>query len=221
MSFQPTPPSTIPSLKLFYSPGACSFVPHVALLEAHLPVETILARVGSMSAEFTAINPKRRVPVLVIDNEIITEMAAVLTAIHSLAPGAQLFGKSTLETIRVYEWLNWLSTVAHAQAVGSIWRSERFTNNVEHYGSIKARGMEVVQEVYEKIEGHIAETERVFAVGEGFTVVDPFFVVLYCWGFRFWFEMGDKYPAYRVYAERLLQRESFRKAREVHVDISV
>ncbi|KAL4943225.1 hypothetical protein BDV06DRAFT_190525 [Aspergillus oleicola] len=221
MALQPTTPTTLPSLKLFYSPGACSFVPHVALCEANLPVETILARVGSMSAEFTAINPKRRVPVLAIDNEIITEMSAVLTAIHTLAPQANLFGKSTMETIRVYEWLNYLSTVAHAQAVGSIWRTERFTNNTEHYGSIKARGMEVVQEVYANIEGHINERERMFAVGEGLTVVDPFFVVLYCWGFRLGIEMGANYPAYKAYAERLLTRESFRKAREVHVDISV
>jgi glutathione S-transferase len=61
-------------LKLFYSPSTCSFVPHVAFLETNLNVDLILARAGHMTPDFISINPKRRVPVLVInDTEIITE----------------------------------------------------------------------------------------------------------------------------------------------------
>ncbi|KAJ5988514.1 hypothetical protein N7481_003724 [Penicillium waksmanii] len=77
-----------PELKLWFSPRACSFVPHVALCEAGLKAELILAEVGAK--EFKSLNPKGRVPVLAIGDDIITEMSAVLTGISSLAPEAHL-----------------------------------------------------------------------------------------------------------------------------------
>ncbi|UKZ81488.1 hypothetical protein TrVFT333_009260 [Trichoderma virens FT-333] len=83
-------------LTLFWSPGACSFVPHVALCETGLKFDLVLAKVGHMTKEFEAINPKRRVPVLVMGKEIITEMAAVLTAIATAAPEAHIFGQTPL-----------------------------------------------------------------------------------------------------------------------------
>lgn len=56
-----------------------------------------------MAKEFEAINPKRRVPVLIMEKEVITEMSAVLTAIATVTPEAHNFGKTPLEKIRVYE----------------------------------------------------------------------------------------------------------------------
>lgn len=59
-------------LTLFYSPVTCSFVPHVALCEAGLEFQLVLAQVGHMTKEFESINPKRRVPVLIMDKEVTT-----------------------------------------------------------------------------------------------------------------------------------------------------
>ncbi|KAL2856638.1 hypothetical protein BJY01DRAFT_231257 [Aspergillus pseudoustus] len=171
-----------PSLKLLHSPGACSF-PNL-----------ILARVGQMTPEFASINPKRRVPVLAIDNEVITEMSAVLTSISSLAPEKNLLGRSTIETIRVYEWLNWLSTVVHSQAMGSIWRTERYSNDPAVYPAIREKGLETIRECYAMINEKVAEPGTGFAVGKGFTAVDPFLLVLYCWASRLEKDMGQDYP---------------------------
>jgi hypothetical protein len=53
--------------------GACSFAPHVAIIEAGLEAELILAQLGSMTKEFEALNLKLKlkVPVLAMDDEII------------------------------------------------------------------------------------------------------------------------------------------------------
>jgi glutathione S-transferase len=158
--------SSQPPLKLYYSPGACSFVPHVALLEADLNVDLILARVGQMTPEFSSINPKRRVPVLVINIiDIITEMSAVLAAISSLSPETNLLGRTALKTIRVYKWLNWLSTVAHGQALGSIWRPKRYSNDPSIYPAIREKGLETIRECYKIINEKVAEPGMGFAVG--------------------------------------------------------
>lgn len=207
------------SLKLWYSPGACSFVPHVALCEAGLEADLILAQVGNMSAEFKALNPKSRVPVLAIGDEVITEMSAVLNGISSLAPEAHLFGRTTMETIRVYEWLNYLSTTAHAQSFASIWRTERFTRDIEIYPSIQARGVENVKDVYALVEGKLSEHQSDYAVGDSFTVVDPFLVLIYCWAERLHIKMEAAYPRYTAYVQRLLERPSFIGASRLHRNV--
>ncbi|KAJ5305183.1 uncharacterized protein N7443_004843 [Penicillium atrosanguineum] len=181
--------NTTPTVRLWYSPGACSFVPHVALGEAGIKADLILAQVGAMAEEFQAVNPKRRVPVLAIDDEVITEMAAILTAVSSLAPESKLLGRTTLETIRVYEWLNYFSTTAHAQAVASVFRTERFTNDPSTYPAIRQKGRETIQEVYALIEEKLKASGTQFAVGDSFTVADACLVLLYLWASRLNIEM--------------------------------
>jgi glutathione S-transferase len=146
-------------------------------------------------------------------------MSAVLTGIALLAPEAHLFGQSTMEKIRVYEWLNYLSTTAHAQSFASVWRTERFTNDPELYPSIQARGLENVRDIYALIEGKLSEHESDYAVGTSFTVVDPFLVLMYCWAERLKIEMETTNPRYTTYVRRLLKRQSVVEARKIHVNV--
>ena len=69
------------NLELFYSPNACSLVPYLALKEAgaQFNIRPInLAKKEQMSEEYLKINPKHRVPVLVIDGEPLTENVSCL-----------------------------------------------------------------------------------------------------------------------------------------------
>ena len=58
--------------KLYYSPGACSLSPHIALREAGLPFELAMASTKTKKladgSDFNAINPKSQVPVLEFDD---------------------------------------------------------------------------------------------------------------------------------------------------------
>lgn len=92
-----------PVLKPSYSPGACSFAAQVTLLEAELQPELISVQMGRMTEEFSRMNPKRRVPVLAIGDQVITGMPAILTAISALNPSQKLMGQNTIETVRAYE----------------------------------------------------------------------------------------------------------------------
>lgn len=207
-------------LTLFWSPGACSFVPHVALCETGLKHDLVLAKVGHMTKEFEAINPKRRVPVLIMGSEVITEMAAVLTAIATAAPDSHIFGKTPLEKIRVYEWLNYLSTTAHGQAIAEIWRTERFTNNPEIYPQLRAKGYETMREIFAHIETKFKESNITeFAVGKSYTAADGFLSVLYLWTARFTevtIDIDNDYPVYAAYVKKMLQRNAFIEARRIH-----
>jgi Glutathione S-transferase, N-terminal domain len=65
-------------MKLFYSPGACSLSPHIALLEAGIPFTLSKVDLKNKKVEsgedFNGVNGKGYVPVLQLDNgQILTE----------------------------------------------------------------------------------------------------------------------------------------------------
>jgi glutathione S-transferase len=56
------------TLKLYFAPGACSFVPHVLLEASGAAFEPVMVKLHKgeqQSPEYRAINPRAQVPVLV------------------------------------------------------------------------------------------------------------------------------------------------------------
>jgi glutathione S-transferase len=196
----------MPTIKFYYSPGACSIASHILLREIGASFEGIEISVkAGAPEELRGINPKMRVPVLSIDDQIITETPAIMTAISQLLPDKYLMGRSNLETVRVYEWLNWLSGTLHGQAFGGLFRPYRYSDDPNAHPSIKAKSRKTVEECFDKIELDISGT---YALGGGFTVVDPFLYVFYRWGASLGMEM-KRYPRWRNLIATLGARQSF------------
>src|SRR5258708_15954184 len=79
------------TMKLYFSPGACSLSPHIALLEAGLPLSLVKADTKNKSFEgggnFLAINSKGYVPAIEIDNgQFLTERPSIAEYIADLNP---------------------------------------------------------------------------------------------------------------------------------------
>ena len=106
-------------MKLYYSPGACSLSPHIALHEAGLSFEALLASTKSKKladgSDFLAINPKGQVPVLELDNGVrLTEGPAIVQYIADQAPAARLApAADTFERYQLMEWLNFITSELH------------------------------------------------------------------------------------------------------------
>ncbi|UKZ71147.1 uncharacterized protein TrAtP1_012109 [Trichoderma atroviride] len=133
-------------------------------------------------------------------------MSAVLTAIATVAPEAHIFEKIPLEKIRVYEWLNYLSTTAHGQAITEIWRTERFTNNPDIYPQLRAKEYETMRGIFPHIEAKFIDRNITeFAVGNSFTAADPFLTVLNLWTIIFkevTIDIDNDYPVYTAYCAK-------------------
>jgi glutathione S-transferase len=107
---------------LFYTPGACSLSPHIALREARLTFE--LSKVDLRSkkladgGDWLAINPKGYVPALRLpDGNVLTEGAVMVQYIADQRPEAQLApAAGTFERYRLMETLNFLATELHKGA---------------------------------------------------------------------------------------------------------
>lgn len=183
------------TIRLWYSPGACSLAPHILLNEIGADFEAIKVPIkdgAHLTETFIRINPKKRLPVLALDDAVITELPAIATAISHLAPERHLMGGSPLEAARVYEWMNWLSGTVHAQGFGSIWRPQRFSDDQAVHPAITAKGHKTVAECYAMVEDKLKGAA--YAVGDAFTGVDAFLIVLYRWGHRIGLDMGKAYP---------------------------
>ncbi|UGV24794.1 glutathione transferase GstA [Rhodopseudomonas boonkerdii] len=77
-------------MKLYYSPGACSLSPHIALLEAGLPYDLVKVDLRAKKLEngddFLAVNPKGQVPALGLDSgELVTEGPVIVQYIADRA----------------------------------------------------------------------------------------------------------------------------------------
>ncbi|MEN0002127.1 MAG: glutathione S-transferase N-terminal domain-containing protein, partial [Pseudomonadota bacterium] len=73
-------------LMLFVAPNTCARVPTIALEEIGVPFETQLVRTAANeqnSPEFLKLNPKGKVPTLLIDGEPLTENVAILTWLNA------------------------------------------------------------------------------------------------------------------------------------------
>ena len=70
------------TLKLYFAPGACSFVPHVLLEASGAAFEPVMVKLHKgeqQSPEYRAINPRAQVPVLVDGAEVITQIPVSYT----------------------------------------------------------------------------------------------------------------------------------------------
>ncbi len=196
-------------LILFYSPGACSLACHVALLEWGVAFEArrvMLAKGEHREPDFLALNPRARVPLLIIDGQPVRENSGLLTWIGQqcgLYPPA-----GTLEAAICGEWLGWLTSTVHI-AFALIWRGERFAQDQALHAALRQQGYDCVGEHFGEIEAALAQTPH--AVSDQFSVVDCNLLPLYRWGHRIGLDMS-KYPAWTAHTQKSLLRSSVRAA---------
>ena len=106
-------------MKLYYSPGACSLSPHIALLEAGLPYDLVKVDVRAKKLEngddFLKVNPKGQVPALELDSgEIVTEGPVIVQMIADKAAAKNLApARDSAERYKLLEWLNFITTELH------------------------------------------------------------------------------------------------------------
>ena len=102
-------------MKLYTSPGACSFADHIALQWSGAPFEAqVVTREQRKQPEFLALNPAGAVPVLQNGDWVLTQNAAILNYIADKFPEAKLGGDGTPESrAETNRWLAFLNSDMH------------------------------------------------------------------------------------------------------------
>ncbi len=167
-------------MKLYYSPGACSLSPHIALHEAGLAHELVRVDLKAKKTEggddFLKINPKGQVPALQLDNgELLTEGPVIVQAIadkvsaRNLAPAI-----GSTERYRLQEWLNFVTTELHKNF--SPLFQPVIPDDVKTF--FRDRLMGKFRYIDSKLAGHD------YLMGKQFTVADGYLFVMLRWADR-------------------------------------
>src|SRR3954447_20231247 len=130
------------TLKLYYSPGACSLAPHVTLEETgaeYEPVRVALAKGEQNEPAYRAINPKGRVPALAEGEFVVTENPAILRYIARRFPAAHLWPEETGEEAACAGGLAWLSPTIHV-TYAHVRRAERYADSEAGKAEVAAKG---------------------------------------------------------------------------------
>src|ERR1051325_8691913 len=103
-------------MKLYFSPGACSLSPHIVMREAGFESELeqvdLKTKRTKSGADYTAVNPKGQVPMLVLDDgQKLTEGPAIVQYLADRKPEAKLAPPNgSFERYRLQEWLNFVTS---------------------------------------------------------------------------------------------------------------
>jgi glutathione S-transferase len=194
-------------MKLYYSPGACSLSPHIALLEAGLPYDLVKVDLKAKKLEngddYLKVNPKGQVPALGLDNgELVTEGPVIVQMIADKAAAKNLApARDTAERYKLQEWLNFITTEVHKN-FGPLF-SPVLSDDAKAF--FKDRVMAKFKYIDSQLPG------RDYLMGKQFTVADGYLFTMLNWAERMKFDL-NALPNLLAYKARVGARPMVQQA---------
>lgn len=167
-------------MKLYYLPGACSFVPHVALEWIGKPYDAeAVDRAKIKSPEYLALNPQGAVPLLVDGDLALSQNVAILSYLDELHPEAELFGSKTVrDKAKARRWLSFFNSDVH-KFFDSLFRVPPYAKDDEALlGKIRQNAAETLLNYLEIANEHL-EHHQFF--GEKISVADVYLYTILGW----------------------------------------
>jgi len=194
-------------MKLYYTPGACSLSPHIALLEAGLPYDLVKVDLRAKKLEngddFLKVNPKGQVPVLALDSgELVTEGPVIVQMIADKAAGKNLApARDSADRYKLLEWLNFITTELH-KSFGPMF-SPMLADEAKAFFKDRVMGK------FRYVESQLAGRE--YLMGSQFTVADGYLFTMLSWADRLKFDLSDM-PNLLAYKARVGARPKVQEA---------
>ena len=196
---------------LYYSPGACSLAAHIVLEEIGEPFEArrvAIAEGKHLAPEYLLLNPRGRVPTLVVDGHPVTEAAAILLYLADRHPALGLTPSEPLARARCYEWLSFLASSVHI-AYAQLWRPRRFLPPDADETALVSSGKTDIVRYNGEIE---AGVQVGWLLGERFSIADAYLFPFYRWGVRIGLDMEVSAPRWTRWKDRMLGRPAVQRA---------
>ena len=197
----------MPKLTLFTSPRACSGACHIALEESGLDydIELVKIREGRhQTEEYLRINPWGKIPALRIDDEVLTEAQAILSYIGDSSANNLLPQNDALARARAHEWMNFLTATVHI-AFRPLFKPQYLIGDESLYPKLREVGIPNLKNTLLEVDRRLEN--RDWALGDSYSVVDPYLLVFWIWSQRDDVvpHVADM-PNWRAHAERMFNR---------------
>jgi glutathione S-transferase len=194
-------------MKLYYSPGACSLAPHIALQETGLEftLECVDLRTHRIAggAELETIHGKNYVPILELESgERLTEGPVILQYLADLNPEAGLIPAIGMARYKVQEWLVFVATELHKPFIPLL-ASDRTSTDWQHWAR---------QRLAYRFDWISTELwARSWAAGDHYTIADTYLFAVLRWSDSVAIELSE-WPVLRDYLNRVAARPAVRAA---------
>jgi glutathione S-transferase len=196
-------------IDLYYAPIACSLVPYVTLTEAGaaFQVHNVNLRKGEQNApEYLKLNPKHKVPVLIVDGHALTENVAIHIWIDRHFPNANLLPKDPWTQLKAISIMSWCASGIHP-FLARINSPPRVCDMPGADESVRRLAAEQLYENYKIADAMLAGREYFF---DHFTAADVHFFWCFRRGTQFELDLA-KYPHCQAHYARLQNRPSVQK----------
>lgn len=194
-------------LKLYYGPGACSFVPHAAL-------EAVKAATGEefefqavklhkkeqSTPEFLALNPNGQVPVLLVDGKPLTQIVAICDYLDRRYPQLRLMPADPWRRSEALSLLAWMNNSAHPTFT-HVFMPFKFSDDEAAQAAMKSFNTTVYRKLLERVQGMVALADP-WLCGDALSFLDLYALVLFRWGGLAGID-PDGFPAYRAFVARV------------------
>jgi glutathione S-transferase len=183
-------------LTFYFTPGASSMAPHMALHEVGVAFEShpiSLARKEQHAPEFLAINPEGKVPTLLIDGRRLTEVAGILWYLARRHPEAGLLPAGDIEAeAQAVSWMSFIAATVHPA---------------------RSRGLDHAMGIYGLADQRLGNRE--WAVGDRYSIADIHLFRLF-WRFSSSLKpQPGSFPSLEAHYTRMMARPAVRKTIEV------
>jgi len=196
-------------LILYYAPNACSLVPYVTLTEAGASFEVRplnFRRSEHMTPEYLRLNPKHKVPLLVIDGERLTENVAIQIWVARNFPDAKLLPSEPMQELHAISLLAWCASGIHP-FLSRINSPPRVCDLPGSEESVRRLAVQQLFENYKIGDNMLADRQWFF---DHFTAVDAHFFWCFRRGTQFNLDLSQ-FKNCIAHFERMQQRPSVKK----------
>lgn len=175
------------NLKLYYAPGACSFVPHVMLEMSGAAYEPALVKLHKgeqNSDEYKAVNPRGQVPVLVQDGQVITQIVAIVLHLDQTFPQVGMLPAEPMARAQALSILAWMNNTVHPTFT-HVFMPQKFTDQPEAQAAIKDWNTGLYRQLLAELQGFVqAATARGqrWLSGDRCGALDAYALTLARWG---------------------------------------
>ena len=173
------------ALKLYFAPGACSFVPHALLETVGQPFEPVLVKLhkGEQNApEYRAVNPRGQVPALVDGTTVITQIVAIVDYLDRLNPQFGFLPTEPLRRGKAMETLAWMNNTVHPTFT-HVFMPFKYSDKPEVQAELKTYNAQLYRPMLADIEALARSVGKSgFLGGSTFGPLDAYALTLLRWG---------------------------------------
>lgn len=186
-------------LTLYFAPGSSSFAAHIALHEVGADFEArpmSFKRNDTRSPEFLKINPAGKVPTLLIDGRVLTEVAGILFYLARRFPEARLLPQDDIEAeAQAISWMSFIASTLHPA---------------------RRHGLDHARAVYGLADKRLC---RNWVLGEGYSVADIHLFRLYWRLFNSLKPAPGTFPNLDAHYARMMARPAVQRTIEAEAAV--